>query len=252
MSNGRHSKWSNIKHRKGAQDAKRGKLFMKLAREIFMAAKQGGGDEETNPALRIAADKARSNNMPKDNIERAVKKATGDLEGVNYEEFTYEGYGPGGVAVMVKVLTDNKNRTAGEVRHAFSKNDGNLGENGCVAFMFNRSGYLVIDRSTTDADEEEMMLEVIEAGAEEMETTEESFEIYTEPETFSDVKASLEESGYAFSTSEVTMIPETYTELEEEGVEKMLKLIDMLEDNDDVQEVYHNLDADEAVLEKLS
>ncbi|MCA1021713.1 YebC/PmpR family DNA-binding transcriptional regulator [Halobacillus litoralis] len=247
-----HSKWSNIKHRKGAQDAKRGKLFMKLAREIFMAAKQGGGDEETNPALRIAADKARSNNMPKDNIERAVKKATGDLEGVNYEEFTYEGYGPGGVAVMVKVLTDNKNRTAGEVRHAFSKNDGNLGENGCVAFMFNRSGYLVIDRSTTDADEEEMMLEVIEAGAEEMETTEESFEIYTEPETFSDVKASLEESGYAFSTSEVTMIPETYTELEEEGVEKMLKLIDMLEDNDDVQEVYHNLDADEAVLEKLS
>ncbi|MYL19900.1 YebC/PmpR family DNA-binding transcriptional regulator [Halobacillus litoralis] len=247
-----HSKWSNIKHRKGAQDAKRGKLFMKLAREIFMAAKQGGGDEETNPALRIAADKARSNNMPKDNIERAVKKATGDLEGVNYEEFTYEGYGPGGVAVMVKVLTDNKNRTAGEVRHAFSKNDGNLGENGCVAFMFNRSGYLVIDRSTTEADEEEMMLEVIEAGAEEMETTEESFEIYTEPETFSDVKASLEESGYAFSTSEVTMIPETYTELEEEGVEKMLKLIDMLEDNDDVQEVYHNLDADEAVLEKLS
>ncbi|MYL29046.1 MULTISPECIES: YebC/PmpR family DNA-binding transcriptional regulator [Halobacillus] len=247
-----HSKWSNIKHRKGAQDAKRGKLFMKLAREIFMAAKQGGGDEETNPALRIAADKARSNNMPKDNIERAVKKATGDLEGVNYEEFTYEGYGPGGVAVMVKVLTDNKNRTAGEVRHAFSKNDGNLGENGCVAFMFNRSGYLVIDRSTTEADEEAMMLEVIEAGAEEMETTEESFEIYTEPETFSDVKASLEESGYTFSTSEVTMIPETYTELEEEGVEKMLKLIDMLEDNDDVQEVYHNLDADEAVLEKLS
>lgn len=247
-----HSKWSNIKHRKGAQDAKRGKLFMKLAREIFMAAKQGGGDEETNPALRIAVDKARSNNMPKDNIERAVKKATGDLEGVNYEEFTYEGYGPGGVAVMVKVLTDNKNRTAGEVRHAFSKNDGNLGENGCVAFMFNRSGYLVIDRSTTDAGEEDVMLEVIEAGAEEMDTTEESFEIYTEPEAFSDVKASLEESGYTFSTSEVTMIPETYTELDEEGVEKMLKLIDMLEDNDDVQEVYHNLDADEAVLEKLS
>ncbi|WP_281658281.1 YebC/PmpR family DNA-binding transcriptional regulator [Halobacillus sp. Cin3] len=247
-----HSKWSNIKHRKGAQDAKRGKLFMKLAREIFMAAKQGGGDEETNPALRIAVDKARSNNMPKDNIERAVKKATGDLEGVNYEEFTYEGYGPGGVAVMVKVLTDNKNRTAGEVRHAFSKNDGNLGENGCVAFMFNRSGYLVIDRSTTDADEEDVMLQVIEAGAEEMETTEESFEIYTEPEAFSVVKAALEEEGYSFSTSEVTMIPETYTELDEEGVEKMLKLIDMLEDNDDVQEVYHNLDADEAVLEKLS
>ncbi|MCA0982623.1 YebC/PmpR family DNA-binding transcriptional regulator [Halobacillus yeomjeoni] len=247
-----HSKWSNIKRRKGAQDAKRGKLFMKLAREIFMAAKQGGGDPDMNPNLRLAIDKAKSNNMPNDNIDRAVKKATGDLEGVNYEEYTYEGYGPGGVAVMVKVLTDNKNRTAADVRHAFNKNDGNLGENGCVSFMFNRQGYLVIDRSSTEADEEELMLEVIEAGADEMETSEEQFEIYTEPDSFSEVKASLEESGYAFETSEVTMIPETYTSLDEEGVEKMLKLIDMLEDNDDVQEVYHNLDADEEVLEKLS
>ncbi|WP_226583340.1 YebC/PmpR family DNA-binding transcriptional regulator [Halobacillus litoralis] len=247
-----HSKWSNIKHRKGAQDAKRGKLFMKLAREIFMAAKQGGGDLEMNPALRLAVDKARSNNMPKDNIDRAIKKATGDLDGVNYEEYTYEGYGPGGVAVMVKVLTDNKNRTAADVRHAFNKNEGNLGENGCVSFMFNRLGYLVIDRSTTDADEEDVMLEAIEAGAEEMETSEDRFEIYTEPETFSDVKDSLKSNGYEITTSEITMIPETYTELGEEGVEKMLKLIDMLEDNDDVQEVYHNLDADESVLEKLS
>ncbi|MGP4074529.1 YebC/PmpR family DNA-binding transcriptional regulator [Halobacillus sp. K22] len=247
-----HSKWSNIKRRKGAQDAKRGKLFMKLAREIFMAARQGGGDPDMNPNLRLAVDKAKSNNMPNENIDRAIKKATGDLEGVNYEEYTYEGYGPGGVAVMVKVLTDNKNRTAADVRHAFNKNDGNLGENGCVSFMFDRKGYLVIDRGETEADEEEIMLEVIEAGADEMETTEDQFEIYAEPESFSDVKATLEKSGYSFVTSEVTMIPETYTPLEEEGVEKMLKLIDMLEDNDDVQEVYHNLDADEALLEKLS
>jgi len=247
-----HSKWSNIKRRKGAQDAKRGKLFMKLAREIFMAARQGGGDPEMNPNLRLAVDKAKSNNMPNENIDRAIKKATGDLEGVNYEEYTYEGYGPGGVAVMVKVLTDNKNRTAADVRHAFNKNDGNLGENGCVSFMFDRKGYLVVDRGETEVDEEEMMLEAIEAGAEEMETTEEQFEIYAEPETFSEVKASLEKSGYSFVTSEVTMIPETYTPLDEEGVEKMLKLIDMLEDNDDVQEVYHNLDADETILEKLS
>lgn len=247
-----HSKWSNIKHRKGAQDKKRGKLFMKLAREIYMAAREGGGDPDTNPNLRQAVDKARSNNMPNDNVDRAIKKATGDLEGVNYEEFTYEGYGPGGVAVMVKVLTDNKNRTAADVRHAFTKNDGNLGENGCVAFMFNRRGYLVIDRSTSEADEEEMLLEAIEAGAEDMETTESHFEIYTEPEAFSDVKQTLENDGYSFATSEVTMIPETYTPLDEEGAEKMLKLIDMLEDNDDVSEVYHNLDADEEVLEKLS
>lgn len=247
-----HSKWSNIKHRKGAQDKKRGKLFMKLAREIYMAAKEGGGDPDTNPNLRQAVDKARSNNMPNDNVDRAIKKATGDLEGVNYEEFTYEGYGPGGVAVMVKVLTDNKNRTAADVRHAFNKNDGNLGENGCVSFLFNRRGYLAIDRSTNEADEEEMLLEAIEAGAEDMETTDSHFEIYTEPEAFSNVKQTLEQDGYSFSTSEVTMVPETYTPLDEEGVEKMLKLIDMLEDNDDVSEVYHNLDADEEVLEKLS
>ncbi|WP_079479546.1 YebC/PmpR family DNA-binding transcriptional regulator [Halobacillus salinus] len=247
-----HSKWSNIKHRKDAQDKKRGKLFMKLAREIYMAAKEGGGDPDTNPNLRQAVDKARSNNMPNDNVDRAIKKATGDLEGVNYEEFTYEGYGPGGVAVMVTVLTDNKNRTAADVRHAFNKNDGNLGENGCVSFMFNRRGFLVIDRSTNEADEEEMLLEAIEAGAEDMETTDSHFEIYTEPEAFSEVKQTLEQDGYTFSTSEVTMIPETYTPLDEKGVEKMLKLIDMLEDNDDVSEVYHNLDADEEVLEKLS
>ncbi|UOR12176.1 YebC/PmpR family DNA-binding transcriptional regulator [Halobacillus amylolyticus] len=247
-----HSKWNNIKRRKGAQDAKRGKIFMRLAREIFMAAKEGGGDPDMNSNLRLAVDKAKSNNMPNENIDRAIKKATGDLDGVHYEEFTYEGYGPGGVAVMVKVLTDNKNRTAADVRHAFNKNDGNLGENGCVSFMFDRKGYLVIDRETTNIDEEELMLEVIEAGAEEMETGEEQFEIFTTPEAFTAVKAALEASGHTFETSEVTMFPTTYTPLEQEGVEKMLKLIDMLEDNDDVQDIYHNLDADDEILEQLS
>ncbi|MCP3025555.1 YebC/PmpR family DNA-binding transcriptional regulator [Halobacillus sp. A5] len=247
-----HSKWNNIKRRKGAQDAKKGKLFMKHAREIFMAAREGGGDPEMNANLRIAVDKAKSNNMPNDNIDRAIKKATGNLDGVNYEEFTYEGYGPGGVAVMVKVLTDNKNRTAAEVRHAFNKNDGNLGENGCVAFMFNRKGYMVIDRTKVEVDEDELLLEVIEAGGEELESHEEHFEIYTAQEDFREVKSALEASSYTFQSAEITMIPATYTHLNEDGASKMLNLVDMLEDNDDVQEVYHNLDVDEEVLEKLS
>ncbi|QTM99940.1 YebC/PmpR family DNA-binding transcriptional regulator [Sediminibacillus dalangtanensis] len=246
-----HSKWKNIQRRKNAQDAKRGKVFMKMAKEIFVAAKQGGGDPETNPSLRLAVDKAKANNMPNDNIDRAIKKATGDLEGVNYEEMTYEGYGPGGVAVMVKALTDNKNRTASEVRYAFNKNGGNLGENGCVAFMFDRKGYLVIDRSTTDADEDDMLLAAIEAGAEEMETTEDVFEIYTDPENFSEVKQQLEADGYIFSTAELTMIPQTLSPLGEDEAKQMIRLVDMLEDNEDVQDVYHNLDADEEILAQL-
>ncbi|MFD1018888.1 YebC/PmpR family DNA-binding transcriptional regulator [Thalassobacillus hwangdonensis] len=247
-----HSKWKNIQRRKNAQDAKRGKVFMKLAREIFVAAKQGGGDPEMNPGLRMVIDKAKASNMPNDNIDRAIKKATGDLDGVNYEEFYYEGYGPGGAAVMVKVLTDNKNRTAAEVRHAFNKNDGNLGENGCVSYMFDRKGYLVIDRDMHEQDEEEVMLEAIEAGAEEMETSDETFEIYTEVDQFTSVKQALEAAGYTFETAELTMIPQTYNELDEEQAAKMLKLIDMLEDDDDVQDIYHNFEANEEVLEKLS
>ncbi|AKG04219.1 MULTISPECIES: YebC/PmpR family DNA-binding transcriptional regulator [Salimicrobium] len=246
-----HSKWSNIKHRKGAQDAKRGKLFQKLARQIFVAAKQGDPDPEMNPDLRLAIEKARSNNMPKDNIDRAVKKAKGDVGGNEYEDVVYEGYGPGGVAVMVNVLTDNKNRTAPEVRHAFSKHGGNLGENGCVSFMFDRKGFITIDRSATEVEEDDIMLEAIEAGADELETTDDFFEIYTEPENFQNVKHALE--AYPVQTAEVTMIPQTYTPLEEEEtVEQMLKLIDMLEDNDDVQDIWHNLDADQEVLEKLT
>ncbi|MCP8616994.1 YebC/PmpR family DNA-binding transcriptional regulator [Salirhabdus salicampi] len=245
-----HSKWHNIKRRKNAQDAKRGKVFMKLAKEIYVAAKQGGGDVETNASLRLAVDKAKANNMPNDNIDRAIKKATGNLDNVNYEEMTYEGYGPGGVAVMVQVLTDNRNRTAAEVRHAFSKNDGNLGENGCVSFLFNRTGYLVIDREKYNMDEEELLLEVIEAGAEELETSEEAFEIYTAPEDFSIVKDKLMANGYTFETAEITMLPETYTTVSDEDHEKMNRLVDMLEDSEDVQDVYHNLDINESLLEK--
>ncbi|KGP90947.1 transcriptional regulator [Pontibacillus chungwhensis BH030062] len=235
-----HSKWANIKHRKGAQDKKRGKLFMKMAKDIYVAAKEGGGDPETNPQLRLMIDKAKANNVPNENIDRAINKATGGLDGANYEEFTYEGYGPGGAAVMVEVLTDNRNRTASEVRHAFNKNGGNLGENGCVSFMFDRKGYIVIDRSLVEVDEDELMLEAIEAGAEEMETTEGAFEIYTDPEAFQDVRTTLKEQDISLDTEEVTFFPQTYSELDGEVAEQMEKLIDMLEDLEDVQEVYHN------------
>ena len=235
-----HSKWHNIRHKKNAKDAKRGKIFMILAKEIYVAAKQGGTDIETNAALRLAIDKARSNNMPKDNIDRAVQKAAGNVDGENYEETTYEGYGPGGVAVMVDVLTYNRNRTASEVRHAFSKNDGNLGENGCVSFMFQRKGYIVIARENVSMDEDEFMLEAIEAGCEEIESNEEVFELYTTVEDFESCKKTLEEN-YPLEAAELTMIPDTDAEVAEDHQEKMNKLIDMLEDLDDVQDVHHNM-----------
>jgi YebC/PmpR family DNA-binding regulatory protein len=242
-----HSKWKNIQRRKNAQDAKRGKLFMKLAKEIYVAAKMGGGDPSTNASLRLVIEKAKAANMPNENIERAIKKATGNQEHTNYEEIKYEGYGPGGVAVMVTCLTDNKNRTASNVRVAFSKNGGNLGETGCVSYLFDRKGLLVISREELEIDEDEMLLQAIEAGAEEMETTDESFEIYTTPENFEEVKNKLAESGFEFVQAEITMIPQTYTTLTGDDLTKMLKLIDTLEDDDDVQEVYHNLD--ESVIE---
>lgn len=236
-----HSKWKNIQRRKNAQDAKKGKIFMRLAKELYVAAKEGGGDPETNPSLRLAIDKAKANNMPNDNIDRSIKKATGDLDGANYEEVVYEGYGPDGVAIMVELLTDNKNRAASDVRHAFSKNGGNLGENGCVAFMFDRRGYIVIDRSNLAAvDEDTMLLTVIEAGAEEMETTEAHFEIYTTPEQYQEVRQYLLDEGFELDTAEVTLFPQTYASLNEESSNKLVKLIDALEDLDDVQEVYHN------------
>ncbi|MGO4898362.1 YebC/PmpR family DNA-binding transcriptional regulator [Bacillus sp. GM2] len=236
-----HSKWKNIQRRKNAQDAKRGKIFMKLAKEIYVAAKEGGPDPESNASLRLVIDKAKNANMPNDNIDRAIKKASGSQDGKSYEEITYEGYGPSGVAVMVNCLTDNKNRTATNVRTAFSKNGGSLGETGCVSYMFDRKGYIAIEREDLEIDEEEFMLEVIDAGAEELETSEELFEIYTEPEQFEEVKKNLEERGYQMATAEITMVPQTYAEVDEALQEKVEKLIDVLEDDDDVQEVYTNV-----------
>mgnify|MGYP000845254808 FL=1 len=235
-----HSKWKNIQRRKNAQDAKKGKQFMKLAKEIYVAAKAGGGDPAANPALRLVLEKAKNANMPNENIQRAINKATGNQSADHYEEIVYEGYGPGGVAVMVTSLTDNKNRTAASVRHAFAKNGGNLGEDGCVSYLFVKKGYLVIDRSQHPVDEDTMLLEAIEAGAEEMETEEEVFEIYTEPDQFMAVKEALEQKGYSFVNAEITMVPQTYVSLDGEQAEKMERLLDMLEDNDDVQNVYHN------------
>ncbi|MCF6138080.1 YebC/PmpR family DNA-binding transcriptional regulator [Pseudalkalibacillus berkeleyi] len=245
-----HSKWKNIQRRKNAQDAKRGKVFMKLAKDIYVAAKEGGGDPETNPSLRLMIEKAKSANMPNENIDRAVRKATGNLDGVSYEEIIYEGYGAGGTAIMVEILTDNKNRTAADVRHAFSKNDGNLGETGCVSFMFDRKGIISINREEVTLSEDDFMLEVIECGGEEYEVNEDTFDIYTEPDMFKEVKDQLVSKGYSISTSEMTMIPQTFASLGAEDTKKVLNLIDTLEDLDDVQEVFHNLEVDEEEYEE--
>lgn len=240
-----HSKWSNIKRRKGAQDAKRGKIFMRHAKNIYNAAKQGGGDIEMNPALRLAVERAKADNMPNENIERNIKKATGDLEGQHFEEITYEGYGPGGVAIIVQALTDNKNRTASEVRHAFSKNGGNLGETGSVSFMFDRKGIIIIDNEKQNIDEDEITLEALEAGADDIMTHEDAYEIFTSPENYSTVADYFAEKDFPILESEVTLIPQTYSQVTGEDEEKVQQLIDMLEDNDDVQEVIHNLEETE-------
>lgn len=241
-----HSKWKNIQRRKNAQDAKRGKIFMSHAKNIYLAAKDGGGDPDTNASLRTMIDKAKADNMPNDNIERAVKKATGQLDGASYEEITYEGYGPGGTAVIVHALTNNKNRTAAEVRHAFKKNGGNLGENGCVSFMFDRKGYIVIEDEDNKIDEEELTLQAIEAGADDLEAHDGAFEIYTEPDAFKEVSESLKEAGYEFIQAEITLIPQTYANLDGESLEKMQSLLGALEDDEDVQDIHHNMENEDA------
>ncbi len=240
-----HSKWNNIKNRKGKEDAKRAKEFTKLGRYITVAAKEGGADEEYNPALKAAIEKAKAANMPNDNIERAIKRGTGELGGANYEEITYEGYGPGGVAVYVSCLTDNKNRTASDVRHAFDKFGGNLGQTGCVSFMFDRKGLLAIEREDS-IDEDELMLQSIDLGAEDFDSDEHGYEIITSPEDFNKVRDSLSELGYNFAVAELSFLPQNTTVLtSEEDIENMEKLIDILEDNDDVQEIYHSWEMDE-------
>ena len=231
-----HSKWHNIQGRKSAQDAKRGKIFQKISREIYMAAKSGGPDPDSNPQLRLMIDKARSANMPKDNIKRAIDKASG-VGGADYEEITYEGYGPAGVAILVHALTDNRNRTASAVRGDFNRNGGNLGESGSVSFMFNRKGYIAIAREGLDVDEDQMLMDIMDAGAEDMQTSNDVFEIYTDPKNFAEVRDALEKK-YDLATAELTMVPTTTVPVPENKVEQLNRLIDRLEDEDDVSEVY--------------
>ncbi|WP_252502847.1 YebC/PmpR family DNA-binding transcriptional regulator [Sporosarcina sp. Marseille-Q4943] len=234
-----HSKWKNIQNRKGAQDAKRGKIFQKMSRELYVAAKSGGGDPDMNPALRLAIEKSKSFNVPNDVIKRAIDKATGAGADENYEEVVYEGYGPGGVAVLVQCLTENRNRTGPNIRVAFNKNGGSLGESGSVGYLFNRKGRLFVER-TEETDEEAIMLAALEAGAEDIESTEDGFEIITEPSGFMEVKEALEAEGIEFVSAEVEMIPTIYTELQGDHAEQFEKMIDALEDDDDVQNIYHN------------
>lgn len=240
-----HSKFANIKHKKEKADAKKGKIFTKLGREIAVAVKEGGPDPANNAKLRDVIAKAKSNNMPNDTIERSIKKAAGDVSGVNYEPIIYEGYGPSGVAVIVEVLTDNKNRTAANVRHAFSKGGGNLGTTGCVSFMFDKKGQIIIERSD-DIDEDELMMLALDAGAEDFNVEEEGYEVLTAPEDFSAVREALEKAGIKMASAEIAMIPQTTTTLtDEQDIKKMRILLDLLEDDDDVQEVYHNWDEPE-------
>jgi YebC/PmpR family DNA-binding regulatory protein len=241
-----HSKWSTIKHKKGATDAKRGKIFTKLIKEITVAARMGGGDPNANPRLRSAIQAAKSENMPKDNLERAIKKGTGELEGVNYEETTYEGYGPGGAAILIESLSDNKNRAVADIRHIFSKCNGNLGENGCVNWMFDKKGYIVIEAGKVD--EETLMETAINAGADDVKEDEKNYEVITAPEDFEAVKKAIEDESIPYVVAEITMLPQTSANLMGKEAEQMLKLMEMLDDCDDVQKVYTNADIPEELV----
>jgi YebC/PmpR family DNA-binding regulatory protein len=242
-----HNKWSTIKHKKAAADAKRGQVFTKLIKEITVAARMGGGDVNANPRLRLALINARNENMPKDNIERAIKKGTGELEGVSYEEILYEGYGPGGAAVMIDSLTDNKNRTVAEIRHCFTKCGGNLGANGCVAYLFDKKGYLVIEKSAV---EEDRLMEIaLEAGADDVREDEDNFEVITAPADFEAVKSAIDDAGIPTLEAEVTMLPSTDCALKGKEAEQMIRLMDLLEEHDDVQKVYTNADIPDDMVE---
>jgi len=234
-----HSKWANIKRRKAKVDAQKGKVFTKLAREIIVAAKNGGGDPEANIRLKNAIQKAKEANIPNENIQRAIMRGTGELEGTNYEEVTYEGYGPGGVAVLLDILTDNRNRTAGEIRHYFSKYGGNLGEAGCVSWMFEKQGIVIVEKNA-GFNEDDLMLWALDAGAEDFKAEDEVYEITCLPENLEEVKEYLEKQGVPIVEAEMTMVPQNTVKLEGKDAEQMDKLIDMLEEHDDVQEVYTN------------
>lgn len=243
-----HSKWHTIKHKKGALDAKRGKIFTKLIKEITVAARTGGsGDVDANARLRKAVSDAKAQNMPNDTIDRAIKRGTGELEGVNYEEITYEGYGVGGVAMLVETMTDNRNRTVAEIRHLFSKNGGNLGESGSVAWMFDKKGLIIVDKEAKSEDE---LFEIVtEAGADDLQDEGDVFEIYTAPENFDAVLEAVKSAGIEPQASEISMIPQNYIRLEGADAKQMLKLYEAIDDNDDVQKVYANFDIDESEME---
>lgn len=247
-----HSKWANIKHKKAKSDAKRGKIFTKLVKEIMVAAKMGGSDIGGNPRLRAAVDKAKADNLPADNIDRAIKKGAGELANVSYEEGIYEGYGPGGVAVLVSYMTDNKNRTASEVRHAFTKSGGRLGESGSVSYMFEKKGFFTFDMGSVS--EDAMMESALEAGAEDVVANKEDgvFEVYTDPVDFMKVKSEFDRLGIKYTVSEITMIPKTTVHVEGKTAQQLLNLLEEIEDNDDVQNVYANFDIPDQEIEKIA
>ncbi len=245
-----HSKWATIKHKKGAADAKRGKIFTRLIKEVMVAARMGGGNPDGNPRLRAAVLAAKAENMPKDNIDRAIKKGTGELEGVNYEEIMYEGYGTAGVAILVDIMTDNRNRAASEIRHIFSRNGGNLGEAGCVSWMFSKKGSIVFDKKAIP--EEELIELALEAGAEDVKDEENQFEVVTSLEDFANVKAAFDDRGLKYELAEITMLPQTTVAIEDtKTAQQILRLMDALEDSDDVQNVYANFDIPDQILESL-
>ncbi|HSY50796.1 MAG TPA: YebC/PmpR family DNA-binding transcriptional regulator [Thermoanaerobaculia bacterium] len=244
-----HSKWSTIKHKKGAADAKRGKIFTRIIKEMTVAARLGGGDVDGNPRLRAAVAEAKANNMPKDNIDRSIKRGTGELEGVNYEELTYEGYGPGGVAIMVETMTDNTNRTTPEIRHVFEKCGGNMGTPGSVRFQFERKGYFAIEKSA--ANEDKLMELALEAGADDLQTDDtDIYEIYTTPEAFEQVRQTLEKNKIPTVEAKLGQIPSNYVKLDEQKSKQMMRLMEMLDDQDDVQNVYTNFDIPDELLEE--
>lgn len=247
-----HSKWAQIKHKKASADAKRGKIFTKIVKEISVSARIGGGDSAGNPRLRTAVEKAKEVNMPAENIKRAIMKGTGELPGVSYEEFQYEGYGPGGVAILVDVLTDNKNRTTPEVRHIMTKYGGSLGEVGCVSWMFDKKGYILVEKAATD--EDTLMAVALEAGAEDMknEAREDHFEIITAPESLRAVRNALEKAGIPLSLAEVTMLPKSYAAVDEKHAEQVMRLVEALEEHEDVQNVYTNVDVPDEVMARVS
>jgi len=246
-----HSKWSTIKRKKGAVDAKRGKIFTRLIKEITVAARMGGGDTDGNPRLRAAIASAKTENMPKDNIERAIKKGTGELEGAIYEEITYEGYGPGGVAILVDCMTDNKNRTVADIRHFFSKSGGNLGESGCVSWMFTKKGTILVDKETIK--EEELMEKALEAGADDVVEEDNVFQVETSPDDFEGVREALEADGVTFIEATVAMVPQNTVDItDEKTARQILTLLERLEDHDDVQNVYANFDIPDDIMESVS